>query len=388
MAMVLALLSMVILIILGMGLLALGHQSQFQATRATREIAARVAADSGLAKAIYEMNQQIKVKPWNDSSLPAEAEQSLPNFNGIYSYTITGDTTNGYTIQSVGIFNGLQKTIEVSLQLQSPFGEFAVFGGENIELKAEADIDWYNYDAGDEDFKIGTNGTQSGAVTLKNNSNVNGDIVVGVDGDISVAVSDNGANITGTLGTMSEEFILDSVTVPAWLTAMALGGTITNDTTISSSDKYSGINLGNGEEIEIEGDVVLYITGDILLKNSAKIIINDDADGSLTLYVGGDITGNNGSSFNNETEDSKKLKIFGLDSCSEMLFKNSSEFYGIIYAPRAEVTFNNSVDAYGSVICKQFEQKNSAGFNYDASLRDINYNDELISFTTQRWKEL
>ena len=208
MAMVLALLSMVILIILGMGLLALGHQSQFQATRATREIAARVAADSGLAKAIYEMNQQIKVKPWNDSSLPAEAEQSLPNFNGIYSYTITGDTTNGYTIQSVGIFNGLQKTIEVSLQLQSPFGEFAVFGGENIELKAEADIDWYNYDAGDEDFKIGTNGTQSGALTLKNNSNVNGDIVVGVDGDISVAVSDNGANITGTLGTMSEEFIL------------------------------------------------------------------------------------------------------------------------------------------------------------------------------------
>ncbi len=385
MAMPMALLVMILLIILGMGLLALGHQSQLQAIRATREIAARIAADSGIAKAIYQMNQQIKVKPWNDSSLPAEDDQSLPNFDGVFSYTVTGNTTDGYTIRSVGTFNGVQKTIEVVLRLQSPFGEFALFTNGDIEMKAGSDFNWYNNDADDESFQIGTNSIESGAVALKNDSSLFGDIVVGVGGDPSVVVNDQGANITGDLGSLSQKFILDSVTVPAWLAAMGSSGTIDNDATISSSGKYSEINLGNSEEIDIEGDVVLYVTGDVLLGNDAEITVKEDS--SLTLYIGGSLIGDYGSSFNNETEIPRNFQILGLDSSSDMRFKNSSEFFGVIYAPLATVQFDNSAAAYGAVICDEFEQKNSAAFNYDASLREITHDDELVQFTTSRWKE-
>ncbi|MHC4259095.1 MAG: hypothetical protein ACYSTF_01600 [Planctomycetota bacterium] len=53
----------------------------------------------------------------------------------------------------------------------------------------------------------------------------------------------------------------------------------------------------------------------------------------------------------------------------------------------ADVVMMNSADAYGSVVAKSFEQKNSAAFNYDASLRDVSRDDEAVRFTVDRWGE-
>ena len=48
---------------------------------------------------------------------------------------------------------------------------------------------------------------------------------------------------------------------------------------------------------------------------------------------------------------------------------------------------NNSATVYGAVVVKTFDMKNSGVFMYDASLRDVNINDELVRFEIKRWHE-
>jgi len=249
-------------------------------------------------------------------------------------------------------------------------------------------VDWYNNTEDDKIMQIGTNNTASGSVVLRNSATVYGDVVVGMGGDPGVVINDYGATVTGDTLALTERYVMQPVTVPEWLESLPSSGAIpndTNDTTITTSARYSSIDLGNSETVTISKDITLYITGDIILGNSAELGIEDGA--SLILYLGGDFEGKNSSTVNNETQDAQKLKIYGLDSCETIQFKNSSDFYGAIYAPNADVVMNNSANIYGSVVSKSFDQKNSGTFNYDVTLRDVSINDEAVYFTITNWHE-
>jgi hypothetical protein len=384
----LAVVAVLILLAMGTGLLRLGLNSRIYSIRTTSDIAARSAADAGLIKALFEMNEKLKVEPWNGSSLPQETNTSLPNCDAVFSYTVTGDLGSGYTIESTGISGQAQRTVSCTLQLQGPF-EAAIFTEDGMELKNSAVVDWYNNTEDDKIMQIGTNSTASGSVVLKNSATVYGDVVVGVGGDPGVIINDYGATVTGDTRALTERYVMQPVTVPEWLESLPSSGAIpndTNDTTIITSARYSSIDLGNSETVTISGgDITLYITGDIILGNSAELGIENDA--SLILYLGGDFEGKNSSAVNNLTKDAKKLKIYGLDSCETIQFKNSTDLYGAIYAPNADVVMNNSANIYGSVVSKSFDQRNSATFNYDVTLRDVSINDEALYFRITNWHE-
>ncbi len=383
----LAVVAVLILLAMGTGLLSLGLHSRIISIRTASDIAARSAADAGLIKALFDMNEKLKVGPWNDSSLPLGTNISLPNCDAVFSYTVTGDLSSGYTVESTGTFNQTQKTVGCTLQLQGPF-EAAIFTENGMQLNNSAVVDWYNYTEDDKIMQIGTNNTASGSVVLRNSATVYGDVVVGMDGDPSVVINDYGATVTGDTRALTERYVIQPVTVPEWLESLPSSGAIpndTNDTTITTSARYSSIDLGNSETVTISGDITLYITGDIILGNSAELGIENDA--SLVLYLGGDFEGRNSSVINNKTQDAHRLKIYGLDSCENMRFKNSSDFYGAIYAPNADVVMDNSANIYGSVVSKSFEQRNSGTFNYDVTLRDVSINDEAVYFTITNWHE-
>ncbi len=70
-----------------------------------------------------------------------------------------------------------------------------------------------------------------------------------------------------------------------------------------------------------------------------------------------------------------------------MVFKNSTDLYGAIYAPNADVIMNNTADVYGAVVSKSFDMKNSSTFLYDASLRDSSVDDEAVYFKITNWHE-
>jgi hypothetical protein len=385
----LVMLALVLLFVAGVGLLNLGMQSRLQAVYAGSEIAAKCAADAGLEKAIFEMNQKLLIQPWDDSMLPESENEALANCDATFSYDVDGDSATGFTVQSVGGCGRVVRSINCLLRLQGPF-EFAVFGDQGVLLRNSAIVDWYNFDDEAESFSVGTNSTTPGAITLMNSAVVNGDVVIGPGGDPDVVVNSTWGNIIGETYVASELYELPQVTVPAELLDMPSGGQIKDNTTITQSGKYDEIDLGNSEILIINGNVSLYIIGNIDLGNSAEVqVVGEDTNpnASLTLFLGGNFEGKNSSKVNNLTENPRNLMIYGLDSCENMLFKNSGSFYGTIYARNANVVMYNSAEVHGAVVANSVELKNSANLNYDASLRDADEDDQLVRFVIRRWQE-
>jgi hypothetical protein len=350
-------------------------------------MAARCAADSGITQALYEMNKKIKVLPWNNSSLPELIDEILPDTDATYSYAVTGDLTGGHFAKSIGIYGLEEKNIRCTFPLQGIF-EYALFGHQSVQLKNGGTIIPYNYDSDNENYlQVGTNSTLAGSLVLKSAAIVNGDAVIGVSGDPSAVIDDVSGGIKGNTFIMPKEHELPQITVPEWLAALPSSGTIKNNKTISSSSKYDKIDLGISKVITIKGQVNLYIVGDIILNNAAELRITDANDVSLNLFVGGNIEVKNGGVINNLSEDATKLKIYGLDSCQNIVLKNGSDFYGAMYTPNADVVMMNSGDMYGSVIAKSVDQRNSSTFHYDVSLREVSIEDIGVRFVIKQWRE-
>ena len=385
-AIVLAMFAVLILFIMGVALLRIGLTSRIYAIRNAEQMRAKVAADAGLTKALYEMNKKLLSKPWDGSTLPSASDVQLEDSPDFYSYTVTKDASGVYFIESTGDAGSSQRTVRTSLRLSGPF-DFALFADDAITLYNSATIDQYNNGPEDGSLQVGTNNTTKKEVAIKNNAVINGDVLVGPGGDPAVVIDCfPGGIITGDTGSLAQENELTDVTVPAALVALPSSGTISGNTPLSAgSYKYSSIGLGNSKVLTINGQVTLYVTGGVTLNTSARIDVNQTA--SLVMYIGGNLEGKNSSSFNNKTCVPKNLRVYGLNSCTSMVFKNGSALYGAVYAPNANVTFDNSAGAYGAVVANSFEQKNSAAFHYDTNLKDVTVNDDLVKFVYNKWNE-
>ena len=181
-ALSLMLCAVVILLVIGAGVLKFGLYSRRMAVQSASEIAARCAADAGVTEALFAMNEKLKVKPWDDSSLPYLTDEPLPNTNAAYSYTVTGDLSNEYFLESTGTYGQREKTIGCTLSLQGPF-EHAILSLGPLILQTGTIIDGYNsedpWDT-DIDVKIATQSTAPESLVLYNEVVVNGDVAVGV----------------------------------------------------------------------------------------------------------------------------------------------------------------------------------------------------------------
>ncbi len=376
----LAMIAIMILLATGAGLLSLGGTARIYAVRTSSAIAARTAADTALTKGLHEINA-LFTDGQLGADLPSETDVELTGGNANYSYTITKDGST-YTITATGQSNAAQHTVEATVEVSSPF-EWAIFAQNGFELKNGAVVDWYNNSPGDAPMKIGANSTDSAAIEIKNGAFVNGDIVVGPDGDPDTVVDvASGAEITGDIYATNSAFTPPDVAIPEWLSSLPFSEEIDGSTTLYTSAKYGEIGLGNSDVLTVAEDVTIYAEG-IELGNSSEIEILENA--SLTIYLDGKLEGKNSSGFNNISQDPKKLKIYGTDQCTSVEFKNSSALYGTIYTTDASVEIKNSGDIYGAVISKSMEMKNAASFYYDVSLRTIT--DVTGDLEIKRWRE-
>lgn len=374
----------VILSILGVGLLSVGYQARIRAIRTADEISAKAMADAGLNKAMYQLGIAFNDGSLDDSALPSETDIQVPNCYGKYSYTIAGDKSAGYTITSTGKYNGAQRTTEFVVEVESGGNEYAVFAKGNISIKNSGLIDWYNYKNGDSPLVVGTNSTEDDAVYLSNSAILNGDVQVGPGGNPDdIIETKNSSEHNGKTSVASSVYEPSPVVVPESLNKAPSGKSITSNTTITTSGKYSAINLGNSKKLTITGNVEMYITGNVTLGNSSSIEIAKGS--SLTLYYKGSLTTQNSSSINNLNKIPVNLKIMGLPGSSAINIKNSSDIYGVIYTPDSDFIIHNSATIYGSVIAKSFEIKNSGKIMYDASLRGESNKSQKL--TPKRWRE-
>jgi hypothetical protein len=403
-ALPLALVVIALLLIMGSTLLSMSLSSRIYSLRTTADITARCAADAGLTRALYEMNQKLKVKPWNDETLPLAKKISLTDCDATYSYIVTGNLAGGYTVTSIGNSGDATRMVRATLGLKGIF-DHAILTKDTLTLKSDTIIDGYN---SKNLFKknvkvdIGSQSVNNSSVVLNNNVTVKGDVLVGIGGDPDTAIKDLGAVVTGDKSAATIKDPLPQVAAPSLedkkTSIDAKGTTIT--LTPDDSGTYSAINLELLDDkktkeilpaiLEVSGgDVELYITGDIQLGNSCEIVVKDGA--SLTIYIDGDIHCRNGSGINTEAppEEAYTLQLYATGKGAQYFdVKAKSDWTGVIYAPNADVDLYAKGDAYGSIVADTFEFKAGGNFHYDEALREqVTIEDEGVTFAVIRWSE-
>ena len=392
----LAVVALLILLAMGTGLLSLGLNSRVFSIRTTSDIMARCAADAGLTMALFRLNEKKQQAGlWDGSTLPQAIDATLPNCDATYSYRITGDLTNCYSVKSVGRANQAERTVYATLGLEGLF-EYAILTKERLILKPDTLIDGYNSeDPLDTDFdvEISTQSTADSSVILNSGVTVEGDITVGVGGDPDTVIKDMGAKTGDRIGGIIEE-PLPLISPPA-LPNMGADITAKGETVIlnpGDSGQYGDIVVSKGDKagvLEISGgDVVLYLTGDIDLGESCELVVKDGS--SLTIYIDGDIHCRTNSAINAEypPEEPSKFQIYGTSEVQQSFdIKAKHDWSGTIYAPNADVILYANGDFYGSTVSNSFELKAGGNYYYDEALRTVSVDDLGVSFVIERWYE-
>jgi hypothetical protein len=382
----------ILVFVMGNGLLSLGMHRRFLAVQTSSQIAARSAADAGVTKALFEMNRKLKVKPWDNSTLPEATDEILPNTDATYSYKVTANPDNSYAVESIGRSGLEQKIIQCTFVLKGPF-EHAILTKKDLILKSDTLVQGYNSsDVFDTEIEVivATQSTLPGTMVLNNGVGVDGDVAVGAGGNVDSVIKDLGATLHNKYALL-ENVDMPLVTPPSLESKGSI--TVKGKTSIigpEDSGQYSMIDVKRAAHpgtLEVSGgDVVLYVTGDLDLGQDCEIVITEGA--SLTLYLDGDMVADNSAGINNQNPPAN-LKLYGTSTGEQsLILKAKSESLGAIYAPNATVTVIAKSDIRGSLTANNFELKNGGDFYYDEALRKVTTEDDAVRFVIINWREL
>lgn len=209
---------------------------------------------------------------------------------------------------------------------------------------------------------VGTNSTARGAITLGGGAVVYGNVWVGPGGDPAKAVTLNGGStVKGTKAALSSPRDMTPMTDPGGGTPISF---VSGTTLTSGTYRASSINLTGGTAT-INGNVILYVTGDMKLSGSAQIVIS--AGSSLTVYVSGSISIGGGGMVN-QTLNPHSLTVYGTSTCTSATFSGNSVLYGAIYTPKATTSVSGCTSFYGSVIGGSVSISGGTAVHYDESL--------------------
>ena len=127
--------------------------------------------------------------------------------------------------------------------------------------------------------------------------------------------------------------------------------------------------LGNGESVTLTGKPggANYYFTNIELKSGAALNIDTSA-GPVNLFISGELNGKHGT-ITQAGGDPKKFAIFS-DTADPVSLSNASAFYGVIYAPYADLDIYNNATMYGAIIAGTVDVKNPGNFYFDIALKD------------------
>jgi|GEM_PF-4322051 len=388
-------------------------------------------AESGIEVGLACLNEKHLSEPYPTIS------GAIPDM-GTFIVEITGTSTavtitsTGYSIEGGKTRASRSVEITASLTTESTVFDMAAFAKTNITTGFNAfgdiTIDSYNSEgignpynpasAGTEG-NIGTNSisTFPKAVKIAGIVNIN-NIYIGEGGNTNDAIWIKGIshiNKKTTLADIGGNRNPPPVLAPD-TTSLPPKGSLSvffKDEHINSNGCYDHITLigskdlifDNGAnfiyvkndlsswgagDIIINTDTTLYIGGNLNLIGSSKIIIQNEA--KLTLYLGGNITGA-GKGFWNNSNDPLKLIIYGLNSCNQIALVGYTDFYGAIYAPKAQITLPGRTDMFGSFIGDKVTVLGKSGIHYDEALKNPNNFDNLPPaynryYVVRHWREI
>lgn len=384
-AIALALIVLPVVLVLGFGLATLGIQNLNNADAERYSKMALFAAEAGVNQGILRVLQ--------DPAFDGNFSYDLAN-NGtradVTVYNGGGNPPNGAQVQPNQIYiysNGTSKAgafaRQVGVMMVVADGgalfPYAAFGHQFVEFKGTADTDSFNSKEGtyaqtkqDSDGNIGTNGTNSGNVTLNGAVNVRGNVDTGKG-------SDPNAVITGGGQFQSSQALSKPVPFPA---VDIPGGVEPDDNNPSLTVKKSQtLNPGTYGDVSVtaQGNITLqpgvYVFRTLDLTGQGKITVNggpveiyivgDGQDGSIDLDLGG------GSGLNNNTKSAPDCIIYCGENVSNVKLRGNSSAYFAVYAPEGDAELVGTSDLFGSVIADTVSVTGTPFIHYDRALMDM-----------------
>jgi hypothetical protein len=147
------------------------------------------------------------------------------------------------------------------------------------------------------------------------------------------------------------------------------------------------LDMSGSAKMLIQGDTVLYVTGDVSITGQAQLIIAPGA--SLTIYVAGASANFAGNGILNQSGDTTKFTYYGLPSNTSLALSGNSSFTGTFYAPNANFTLNgggsNNYDFAGASVTKTVSMHGHFKFHYDERLGRIA---GPVRYRAASWNEL
>jgi len=405
--MIVALMIMAILSIIGINAISISSTEQQITVNSQTQQSAFYDADSGVQYTLGSIENALKNPVSGVLVLPVSVGDTVPYAYGMpagfsfgisditmpntasYAFTSTGHSGNAYTdAQSVINVRFTRGTTEAI--------SFAAFGDKKMDIK-NSGVTW-SYDS----RNPGNDFTNPGSLVSKheadvgsnelliahNGSQVDGDGVIGLLDD---GVTDGTVSYMGTPGPMftgnpnaggdridPDPLGIDSGGIydPTTYSASndnAAYGTITSRG--STTPIGTAITTKNGDTVTLEGKPGgsnFYFT-DVTLKNSVSLNI-DTTNGPVNIFVdGGTFDARNGS-ITNSGGSALDFAIYSntesTSGSADVILHNSSEFSGVIYAPKANLEMKNSAAVHGAVFGREIVFHNSFTLFYDEALND------------------
>ena len=137
----------------------------------------------------------------------------------------------------------------------------------------------------------------------------------------------------------------------------------------SGNYQASSIQLSSSEKILVQGHVKLYVPTDFKMSGQSQVIIGTNS--SLTLYVGR-LAQFLGGGVINRTGVATNLTVYGLKTCTNILYAGGSDFIGTIYAPDSTFgmgpTGSSIYHLVGSVVASGITINGKYQIHYDEGL--------------------
>ena len=373
----------IITMIVGAGILALGSLDRIEANRRLRRGQAFYLAEAGINYAYYRLE--------NNPSDNLTGPYNFENVAFQISDTVTGDTR---TIISTGTIKNVSETVAINVTKGGSklFGR-GLFGTEEVGMEGYAYIDSYDsriagsIDGGEEGH-VGSDTT----ILIPDYAEVHGD-ARSAGGPGSIVLGNNGI-LTGEKDENAQPRTLDPVpmVVPSdllgplsspkitplgsyTLTANGILTIKTGKTANMSGGNFRfkqiAVQAGAGQvtTLNFTGTVRIYVTDSLTTGDKSRI--NFQSPSQNELYMGsspGNITMNSGSTIS--TPDSgTALGIYVVGSAlQEIANSAAASFYAVIYAPSAKVTLLNG-KLWGDIVANDVLLKQNATVHYDVALR-------------------
>ena len=360
-------------------------------------------ADAGINYGLAMIEAGLKASPQTftlPSSVGSTTTLSYTVPSG-FSFSISNITkigSNAYSFTSTGTdpATANAKTILKATFERDGAIEFAAFGDKKLDLKNNAVAQSYKSSSSDptENDPSDASYTSTHESDIGSNDWLRTSSGSSIDGSGVLGEQADGSPTTNSIGDTNDFYGTTPLNVgrvdpdplgvnsggeydPTTYSAVndnglatgLVGNTINGPATLvgkSGGANYylTSITLDNAETLTVDisaGDVRVFITGAIDLKNGSNVVMSP------------------------ATYDATKFAIFS-NSTSKVSIKNSADFIGLIYAPYStNVDIMNGADFYGAVWGGDVELKNSGDIYYDSALKDKYLSNNLTQTT---WEEV